>query len=89
MRNLFVGLTVMGMVAISSTLADAGCVCACVDGQIRPSCSNAFEIPPICALRTCPYGSTPKTPPLGGRGACAQVKSCDIYGHCVWKQVCK
>jgi hypothetical protein len=82
------GLAVAGLVMVHSTVADAGCSCQCVDGQMQPACTSAFEVPPICALRTCPFGPTLAPPPIGGRSSCAQAQSCDSYGHCVWKQVC-
>jgi len=89
MRKLSVGLAVIGLAAILSKSAHANCVCACINGQFAAACSNPLDIPPICALRTCPFSLTPKTPPLGGRSSCAQQKACDIYGHCEWKFVCK
>jgi hypothetical protein len=89
MLKLLAGLAVMGVVVTWSTIADASCVCQCVDGQFQPACTNSFDIPPICALRTCPFGSTPRTPPIGGTSSCRQEKQCDIYGHCEWKQVCQ
>lgn len=89
MLKLFAGLAAMGLAAAFSAPAEAGCACQCIDGQMQPACTNSFDIPPICALRTCPFGSGPKTPPVGARSSCVQVKSCDIYGHCTWKQVCQ
>jgi hypothetical protein len=89
MAKLVVGLAVMGVVAIFSTIASAGCSCSCVNGQYRATCSSPFDIPPICALRTCPLDLTPRTPPIGAGGSCSQQQQCDIYGHCEWKQVCR
>jgi hypothetical protein len=89
MLELFVRLAVIGVVVAFSTVANAGCACQCVDGQIQPACTNTFDIPPICSLRTCPFDLTPRKPPLGGASACKQEQECDIYGHCEWKQVCK
>jgi len=89
MLKILAGLAVMMLVFAYSTFANASCVCQCFDGQFQAACTNTFDIPPICTLRTCPFGSTPKTPPIGGRSSCRQDKVCDIYGHCEWKQVCQ
>lgn len=89
MRKFFVGLAVIGVITIVATFADASCVCTCINGQYQPGCTSEFDIPPICAVRPCPFSSSPKTLPLGGRAACVQAQSCDIYGHCEWKLVCR
>jgi hypothetical protein len=83
------GLAAICLIVAVSTYANAGCLCQCVDGQIVPACTNTFDIPPICPLRTCPFGQGLSPPPIGGRPSCAQVETCDVYGHCTWKYVCQ
>jgi hypothetical protein len=89
MHKFLAGIAAMSVVAAFSTIADASCSCQCVDGQFAPSCTSAFDIPPMCALRTCPFSLAPKPLPYIERGSCVQEKDCDAYGHCEWKQVCK
>jgi len=88
MHKLCGGLAVIGVVVIFSTFAEAGCSCVCVDGQIKAGCTDQFQTPPICALRTCPFGSL-KPPEIGSTRSCGYDRTCDVYGHCEWKLVCK
>jgi hypothetical protein len=83
-------ILIASIVALSAlTAAEAGCVCTCIGGQMRPACSKAFDIPPICPITTC-NSLTP--PPIVGSGAepsCHQVQVCDSFSRCTWKDVCK
>jgi hypothetical protein len=88
MLKQIVGLAMACFVLTFPTFAEALCVCQCIEGQVQPACTNSLDIPPICPLRTCPFGPTLTPPPIVSRSSCGQVQSCDIYGHCVWKQVC-
>jgi hypothetical protein len=53
---------------------------------MQPFCANPYEVPPICPLSTCLFNPSTRPPPLGR--SCHQAQVCDIYGHCVWKEVC-
>lgn len=88
MLKHFAGVAVSFAVLILSTTAHAGCTCQCVNGQMQPACTGSFDIPPICSLRTCPFGPSLAPPPIGSKSSCSQVQSCDVYGHCEWKYVC-
>jgi hypothetical protein len=82
-------LAVSFAILIFSTGAHASCSCQCINGQVQPACTSSFDIPPICTLRTCPFGPSLTPPPIGSRSSsCGQVQSCDTYGHCVWKYAC-
>jgi len=75
--------------------ASAECICQCVNGQMRPLCQNAIELPPICPPTICPIMSPsiapinpPTLPPLG-TSQCRQARVCDTFGNCQWQQVCR
>src|SRR5580704_319021 len=87
-KNL-AGLAAICLIVTLSTYANAGCACQCINGQIVPACTNSFEVPPICPLRTCLFGPSLTPPPIGGRSSCGQVQSCDTSGHCTWKYTCR
>ena len=72
--------------AFSSAAAHASCACQCIDGQMIPACTSPFDIPPICALRTCPFSVTPPSQMQPVRKACREVQVCNPY--CQWNQVC-
>jgi hypothetical protein len=70
----------------------AGCYCTCVDGQLRPACSNSYDIPPICPTTTCARSTTSSlgAPPLAGsRSSCRDQRVCDAFQRCEWKTVCR
>ena len=78
--------------ATHSTISFAGCHCACLDGQLRPACTNSYDIPPICPTTTCarPTTSSLGPPPLAGsRSSCRDQRVCDAFQRCEWKTVCK
>ena len=81
----------LGLIAATmmGAAAEAGCTCACVDGNVTPSCTSLLDIPPICPMRTCTQPTV--RPPVGiiNRRACTDTKICDPYGHCEWKPVCR
>lgn len=75
--------------------AQAGCSCRCQDGMMAPSCSDQFDIPPICRQVPCPYRPvlpnyrvTPPGPVRAGKPSCPEVKRCDDVGNCVWDRQC-
>jgi len=72
----------------------AGCSCRCIDGWTRASCTNAYDIPPVCSQTPCPFGrvsTTPNIAPVTGLRptSCRSIKQCDEYGDCEWKQSCR
>jgi hypothetical protein len=79
-------------VTLCATQTFAGCSCACVDGQMRPACSNSYDIAPICPSTTCARSTTSGLgpPPLAGsRSSCRDQQVCDNFQRCEWKTVCK
>ncbi len=91
MRQILVALrlTVLFSAILFSKSAVAGCYCKCVDGEFQPICSNPFDIPPICSMRTCPFTPGIVPLPLGSSKSCWDEKKCDAYGVCDWQRVCK
>jgi hypothetical protein len=89
MLKHFFGLSAAIMVMTFSTYAEAVCVCQCIEGQVQAACTSSLDIPPICQLRTCPFAPSLVPPPIGYRSSCGPAQSCDIYGHCVWTQICQ
>ncbi len=47
-------LLVFGSVLIALQSAHASCVCRCVAGEVKPICTQAIDMPPICAPAICP-----------------------------------
>ena len=60
----------------------AGCTCGCSEGEVRASCTNSYEVPPICALKTCPFVPRAGGPALGTSSRCRLVRNCDVHGFC-------
>lgn len=96
----FVGLTAAIVTALVGlgmlwTEANASCTCQCVNGEMRPLCSSAMDLPPICPLVICPMAPlslepiSPLTLPPIGTSHCRQAQVCDRYGNCRWQQVCR
>ena len=85
-------LFVTAILAMPVTGASAGCYCSCTDGQVKPACTNSYDIPPICPATTCARSSTSTLgpPPLAGaRSTCRDQQVCDAFQRCEWKTVCK
>ncbi len=92
MRKLLAGFAFL---AITTATADAGCVCRCVDGEMRALCSSSIDLEPICPPRICPM-STPSIAPLQmprlaplGTSSCRQAQVCNSFGQCRWQEVCR
>lgn len=77
-------------------LAEANCVCRCVNGEMVPLCSSSIDLPPICPPTVCSIVPprvepimAPKVPPLGTT-ACrpAQVLN-PRTGQYEWKEICR
>lgn len=94
-RNLFAAAMLAG-VALSPGDALAACQCRCVNGEMRPICSNSIEIPPICPPTICPIVppsiapiTTPRVPPVGTQ-TCRQVQILNpATGRYEWREVCR
>ena len=92
-----VAATLALLVALTafSSVSYGGCSCTCVDGWRRGSCSNVYEVPPVCAQIPCPFNhisTAPNLAPVRGLRAtptCGEVKQCDLYDNCQWKWVCR
>jgi hypothetical protein len=75
--------------------AHAGCQCLCSNGENRPFCTSAMDLPPICPPRICPLAppsiepiQAPRLPPLGTTD-CRQQQVLNPYtGRYEWKSVC-
>ena len=44
---------VLALMGAMSSLANAECVCSCVNGQVTPICTSSIDVRPICAPRVC------------------------------------
>lgn len=88
-------LIALGLLTLA-TAASANCACRCVNGEVRPICTNSLDIPPICAPTICPIVppaitpiQTPQIPPIG-TSACRQVQVLDPYtGQYRWRTICQ
>jgi hypothetical protein len=87
MQKIVMAFIVSGFLVVD--IAEASCVCKCIGGQMRPACSNAFDIPPVCAIATCNSSTPAPIVGSGGQPACRQVQVCDALSRCTWKDVCK
>jgi hypothetical protein len=73
----------------------AGCQCLCSNGENRPFCTSAMDLPPICPPRVCPLAppsiapiQAPRLPPIGTTD-CRQQQVLNPYtGRYEWKSVC-
>ena len=87
---------VLGLGLFAPALAEAGCVCRCVDGEQRPICSSAIEVPPICPPRVCPIVPppvapiTPPTVPPVGTVECHEAQVLNpVTGEYQFKRICR
>lgn len=86
----FVALALLGG-AVS-----ANCACQCVNGQVRPICTGALDLPPICSPQLCPLVppaiqplQAPMLAPLGTQSCQpAQVLN-PLTGQYQWRTVCR
>jgi len=88
-------MSVLLLVAISG-MAQAECVCRCVNGEVKALCRSTLDLPPICAPTICPIVPpsiapipAPTLPPLGAK----QCKQEQVYNKVTrqyeWKSICK
>jgi len=47
-------LWLLGLLLIALESTHASCVCRCVGGEVQPICTQAIDMPPICAPAICP-----------------------------------
>jgi len=93
MRSLFVA-TILFMA--STIMAQANCMCTCVNGQPEALCSSTMDLPPICSPQICPIMSPsiapipqPYLPPLG-TSSCYNQQVLNTYtNQYEWRQVCR
>lgn len=89
------GLVLAVSLAVS-TNADAGCVCRCVNGEVRALCQSSIDLQPICPPTVCPIVpprvepiTPPTVPPLGTSG-CRNVQVLNPNsGQYEWRRVCQ
>lgn len=88
-RLLLAMAIVVSAALIQMSVANAGCSCVCYDGRMLPSCSNTFDIPPICPATTCSRPSVTPSPPLTTRSTnCRDEQVCDQFNRCQWRNSC-
>jgi hypothetical protein len=89
-------LILLAALAAAPYAASAACSCACVNGQVRPICQNAYDPPPVCAPQVCQIVppsvapiQTPMVPPVGTSN-CQQVQVFNQYtGQYQWRTLCR
>lgn len=76
-------------------IANADCVCTCVNGRAQALCSSSFELPPICPPTICPIVPpsirpiTPPSVPPVGTSSCGPEQVLNPYtGQYEWQIVC-
>ncbi len=91
MRRVLIAVIALAVAAPAA----ADCICECVNGHMRPICSSAIDLPPICPPAVCPL-APPSIPPIQppvippvGTTECRQKRVCDLYGNCVWRTICE
>jgi hypothetical protein len=92
MKRLFLILAVL---AGSTQLASASCVCRCMNGQNQPICDDSMSVPPICPPVICPIEppsvtpiQAPTIPPIGTTD-CRQEQVYNPYTQRYeWKTIC-
>lgn len=90
------GLLLFAAALLATSAAQAECACRCVNGEVRPICTSAMDLPPLCAPTLCPL--TPPSlaplqpmqlPPLGTQ-SCRQVQVLNPRtGQYQWRTVCQ
>ena len=76
--------------------AYAGCVCRCVDGEVRALCESSIDLQPVCAPTVCPIVpphiepiTPPRIPPIGT----SECRNVQVYnpntGQYEWQRVCQ
>jgi hypothetical protein len=82
-------------IAFAPSAADAGCRCACVNGEVRALCSSTIDLEPICPPRICPLVPPAieplpslRLPPLG-TSECRMAQVLNPWSRRYeWKEVC-
>lgn len=79
-----------------STAASARCECMCINGQVRPVCTAATDLAPVCGPQLCstPPPSirpidAPALPPLGTTGCRSEQVYSQITRRYEWQRVCR
>lgn len=84
------------LVMTQVSVANANCVCRCVDGQMQAICSNTMQMPPNCPMTMCPT-APPTAAPMPsmrmqphGTTSCSNQQVLNPYtGQYEWKQICR
>jgi len=94
-RTVLAAMVAVGAIAFSAS-SHAGCVCRCVNGEVRALCSSTLDLEPICPPQICPIVppsiepiQAPTLPPLG-TDSCRQVQVLNpSTGQYEWRSVCR
>lgn len=81
---------------LAATPAKASCECACVDGIMRPVCTQSTDVEPICHPRVCavvppsiaPIQVDPVPPPNSEECEQHQVYD-ELSEEYVWRTLCE
>src|SRR5215831_8233735 len=67
-------LSVLVLVPLLTTSADANCICRCLDGRMQPLCSPENDTPAFCDPTPC--GALPASSPTASPGGaqCSKAK---------------
>lgn len=92
MKKVVLCVVALGVISI----ANASCVCKCVNGEVEPICSSSTELPPICSPRVCPITppsvvpiNPPTIPPIGTSNCGMEQVYNDSSYRYEWKQICR
>lgn len=89
-----IGAALLGL--FLATSAQGQCVCRCVNGEMRPLCTSAIDLPPICPPTVCPLTppsiapiQPPTLPPLGTTSCSQQQVYNPRTGQYEWRSICR
>ena len=89
-------LVLLLMAGLLAGVANASCVCRCVNGEVRALCESTIDLPPICPPKICPIVppsiepiQKPTLPPIGTK-ECRQVQVLNPdTNRYEWRTVCQ
>jgi hypothetical protein len=84
------------LVSTFAIVANADCVCRCMNGQNVPLCDNAIDLRPICPPMVCPITppsvtpiQAPVLPPIGTQSCSQQQVLNPRTGQYEWRTICR
>ncbi|MCE9549477.1 MAG: hypothetical protein K8R50_00425 [Betaproteobacteria bacterium] len=94
-RNV-VGLGILAVSLLTTSVANADCVCRCTNGENVPLCNSTLDLPPICPPTICPIEppsiapiQAPQMPPLGTQNCWQQQVFNPYTNQYEWRRVCR